>query len=159
GAAIMAHSCASSVPPELNPAVSLGVTLGTLARAGRDKATLVLSPGLAALGPWLEQMVSESLGKDGKGIVLVEGEPVAAPPVYGNDRVFVQVVLATARDAAQDTAVSELERAGHPVVRITVAEEIDLGQELFRWQLATAVAGSVLGINPFNAPDVEAAKV
>jgi hypothetical protein len=158
-AAVMVHSCASCVPPELNPGVSLGVALGTLARAGRDKVTLALAPALASLGAWLEQLVSESLGKDGKGVVLVEGEPLAGPDAYGKDRVFVQVRLRPAPSAEQDAAVQALEDAGHPVVRITLAAEADLGQELFRWQMATAAAGGVLGVNPFSSPDVEAAKL
>src|SRR5262249_12710622 len=134
-AAVMVHSCASCVPPELNPGVSLGVTLGTLARGGRDKVTLVLSPALASLGPWLDQIVSESLGKDGKGIVLVEGEPLAGPDVYGKDRAFVQVRLLAAPAPEQDAAVQALEAAGFPVARITLAEVADVGQEFFRWQI------------------------
>jgi hypothetical protein len=169
-AQVMVHSSASCVPPELNPGVSLGVFLGTLAEVGRDKVTLVLAPALAALGPWIEQLVSESTGKDGKGIIVIEGEPVGDPAVYGHDRVFVQIRLdggtrgttppsAGGALPAQDAAVNALEKAGHPVVRIGVAESIDLGQEMFRWLLATATAGAVLGVNPFSMPDVEAAKV
>lgn len=158
-AAVMLHSCASCVPPELNPGVSLGVAIGTLARSGRDKLTLALAPELASLGPWLEQLVSESLGKDGKGVVLIDGEPLAGPDAYGKDRAFVQVRLLSAPSAEQDRAVQALQDAGFPVVRISLAEVADVGQELFRWQMATAVAGSVLGVNPFSAPDVEAAKL
>jgi transaldolase/glucose-6-phosphate isomerase len=157
GASVMSHSCASCVPPEMNPGVRLGVALGALAEAGRDKATLVLSPALASLGPWLEQLFSESTGKDGKGVVVIDGEPLGPPEVYGGDRVFVQVKLAG--EGAADGALERLERAGHPVIRIGLAEKMDLGQELFRWQLATAAAGAVLDVNPFSMPDVEAAKV
>jgi transaldolase/glucose-6-phosphate isomerase len=158
-AAVMVHSCASCVPPELNPGVYLGVVLGTLALHGRDKVTLVMAPALASFGPWLEQLVSESTGKDGKGIIVVEGEPLGSPTVYDKDRVFVQIRLTPEPSPEQDAAVNQLEQAGHPVARISLAQKLDLGQEMFRWQMATAVAGAVLGINPFSMPDVEAAKV
>ncbi len=157
--AVMVHACASCVPPEWNPGVVLGAVLGTLAEQGRDKVTLVLSPGIASLGAWLEQLLAESTGKDGKGLVPVDGEPLGPPEVYGADRLFVHVRLASAPSPAQDAAIDALERAGQPVVRITLADVMDLGQEMFRWEVATAVAGSVLGINPFNQPDVEASKV
>src|SRR5262249_24529533 len=122
---------------------------------GRDKVTLAIAPPLAPLGPWLEQLVSESTGKDGKGIVIVEGEPLGAPEVYGDDGVFVQLTLG--RETSPDGAA--LEKAGCPVLRLAVPEVIDLGREMYRWQVATAAAGSVLGVNPFSMPDVEAAKV
>ncbi|MFQ5790506.1 MAG: transaldolase, partial [Acidobacteriota bacterium] len=157
-AEIMVHSCASSVPPEVNPGVELGVVLGTLARQGQDKVTLVSSPGIGTLGAWLEQLLAESTGKEGKGLVPVDGEALGTPEVYGDDRVFVYERLATEPDLGQDRAVDVLERAGHPVVRITLEDKPDLGQEFFRWEIATAVAGSVLGIHPFNQPDVEASK-
>jgi transaldolase/glucose-6-phosphate isomerase len=156
---IMLHACASCVPPELNPGVVLGAILGTLARQGRDKVTLVTSPGIASLGAWLEQLLAESTGKEGKGLIPVDGERVGAPGVYGNDRVFVYERLTSHPSADQDAAVTALEKAGHPVVRIALSSPMDLGQEMFRWEIATAVVGSILGINAFSQPDVEAAKV
>jgi transaldolase/glucose-6-phosphate isomerase len=158
-AEVMVHACASCVPPELNPGVTLGAVLGTLGRQGRDKVTLVASPGIESLGTWLEQLIAESTGKEGKGLVPVAGERVGAPGVYGDDRLFIYVRLNTGASPEQDAAVDALEKAGQPVVRINLAKPMDLGQEFFRWEIATAVAGSVLGINAFNQPDVEAAKV
>jgi hypothetical protein len=156
---IMVQSCASSVPPEVNPGVALGAVMGTLAREGRDKVTLVTSPGIDALGAWLEQLVAESTGKEGKGLIPVDREELGPPEVYGNDRLFVYQRLNTGPSKEQDEAVAALEKAGQPVVRITSEEPGDLGQEFFRWEIATAVAGSILGINAFNQPDVEASKV
>ncbi len=158
-AQIMAHSCASCVPPELNPGVRLGVTLGTLAEEGRDKVTLVLGPALTALGPWLEQLISESTGKDGRGLIVVEGERLGSPEIYREDRVFVQLKLADEATPDQDAALLLLERAGHPLIRLQLPDKLNLGQEIYRWQMATATAAAVLGVNPFNMPDVEAAKV
>jgi transaldolase/glucose-6-phosphate isomerase len=155
----MVHACSSSVPVEESPGVVLGTILGVLAKHGRDKVTLIASPGLRDLGAWLEQLLAESTGKEGKGVIPVDLEQVGPPEVYGKDRVFAYIRLASAPDAAQDAAVTALERAGQPVVRIAVADIYDLGQEFFRWEIATAVAGAVLGINAFNQPDVEASKV
>jgi transaldolase/glucose-6-phosphate isomerase len=137
----------------------LGIILGTAARNGRDKVTLITSPGISSLGAWLEQLMAESTGKQGKGIVPIDREDVGPPEVYGNDRVFAYVRLETAPDKAQDAQVAALEQAGHPVVRIPLGDIYDLGQEFFRWEIATAVAGSVIGINAFNQPDVEASKI
>jgi transaldolase/glucose-6-phosphate isomerase len=158
-AAIMAHACGSCVPPEQNPGVLLGAILGASARSGRDKVTLVASPGVAQLGAWLEQLLAESTGKEGKGIIPVDREPLGAPGVYGTDRLFVYLRLDDAPDVEQDAAIAALEEAGHPVVRIALGESHDLGQEFFRWEIATAVAGAVIGIDPFDQPDVEASKV
>lgn len=155
----MVHACAASVPVEENPGVVLGIILGVMAQHGRDKVTLIVSLGLRALGAWLEQLLAESTGKEGKGLIPVDLEQVGAPEVYGNDRVFAHIRLTSAPDAAQDASVEALARAGQPVVRIAVADIYDLGQEFFRWQIATAVAGSIMGIHPFNQPDVEASKV
>ncbi len=155
----MVQACAACVPPDDNPGVALGVVLGELGRAGRDKVTLVVSPGIAELGAWLEQLLAESTGKEGRGLIPVDGETLGTPGVYGEDRLFVYLRLETAPDHAQDEAVAALEGAGQPVVRIAVAEAEDLGREFFRWEVATAVAGAVIGINAFNQPDVEASKV
>lgn len=155
----MVHRCASGVPPEDNPGVVLGAILGVLARNGRDKVTLIPSPGIWDLGAWLEQLLAESTGKEGKGLIPVDREQAGPPEVYGADRMFVYVRLESAPASQQDAAVAALEKAGHPVVRIAVADPYDLGQEFFRWEMATAVAGSILGINPFNQPDVETSKV
>jgi transaldolase/glucose-6-phosphate isomerase len=158
-AAAMVSASSPRVTPEACPGVRLGAALGTLAKAGRDKVTILTSPALQALGAWLEQLLAESTGKHGTGLVPVDREPVGPPAVYGDDRVFVYVRDEAAPDPAQDSAVAALAAAGAPVITIPVAEAMDLGQEFFRWEVATAVAGSVLGIHPFDQPDVEAAKV
>lgn len=155
----MVHACASVVPADQNPGVILGAIMGTLAKAGRDKVTIFASPGIADIGAWLEQLLAESTGKDGKGLIPVDRESIGAPGVYGNDRLFAYLRLETAPDAKQDAAVAALEQAGHPVVRIAVPEIYEIGQEMLRWEIATAVAGSVIGINAFNQPDVEASKI
>src|SRR6202158_5369065 len=155
----MVEACKPSVPVEQNPGVMLGLIIGTAAKLGRDKITLITSPGIADLGAWLEQLIAESPGKLGKGITPCDREATGAPDVYGNDRIFAYVRLEAAPDAAQDAGVAALEKAGHPVVRIAVADTYNLGQEFFRWEIATAVAGSILGINAFNQPDVEASKI
>src|SRR5437660_8193424 len=155
----MVQACASCVPVEQNPGVVLGIILGSAARQGRDKLTIITSPGVSDLGAWLEQLIAESTGKNGKGIIPVDREELASPEKYGKDRIFAYIRLETAPDAAQDDKVAALEKAGHSVVRISMGDAYDLGQEFFRWEIATAVAGSILGINPFNQPDVEASKV
>ena len=155
----MVEACASCVPVEENPGVVLGLILGSAAKAGRDKVTIITSPGIYDLGAWLEQLLAESTGKQGKGIIPVDRETIGAPDLYGNDRVFAYLRLDSAPDAQQDAQVAALEKAGHPVVRIAVGDKYDVGQEFFRWEIATAVAGSILGINAFNQPDVEASKI
>jgi len=143
-----------------NPGLWLGVTLGTLARAGRDKLTLIIEPGAAALGAWIEQLIAESTGKHGVGIVPVDGEPLGKPGVYDDDRVFVRISSATDEtwQAATDRALDALAAAGHPVVDLHMDGEHALGGEFFRWEFATAVAGAVLGINPFDEPNVTESK-
>jgi transaldolase/glucose-6-phosphate isomerase len=155
----MVHSCAASVPPADNPGVVLGAIMGTLANQGRDKVTLITSPGIWDFGAWLEQLLAESTGKDGKGLIPVDLESLGAPEVYGNDRLFVYTRLDPGADAAQDAAVAALEAAGQPVVRINLSDPYQIGEEMFRWEIATAVAGSIIGINAFNQPDVEASKI
>jgi transaldolase/glucose-6-phosphate isomerase len=155
----MVHACASVVPADENPGVILGAILGTLQKQGRDKVTLFASPGISDLGAWLEQLLAESTGKEGKGLIPVDREPIGLPDVYGSDRVFVYVRLEDGADSKQDAGVEALEKAGQPVVRIQVANNYELGQEFFRWEIATAVAGSIIGINAFNQPDVEASKI
>ncbi|MFD0937674.1 bifunctional transaldolase/phosoglucose isomerase, partial [Methylobacterium trifolii] len=158
-ARIMVRSCGPAVPPSENPGVVLGAALGTAALAGRHKLTLVASPGLDSFGGWVEQLVAESTGKQGKGIVPIADEPVDVPAVYGNDRIFVYLRLDGQAEERQDEALRALEREGHPVVRITLDKAEQLPQEFFRFEMATAVAGALLGINPFDQPDVEASKI
>ncbi len=155
----MVEACKASVPVEQNPGVMLGLIIGTAATLGRDKITLIASPGIVDLGAWLEQLIAESTGKIGKGIIPVDREELGAPDVYGRDRIFAYLRLETAPDAAQDANVAAIEKAGQPVVRIDVSDIYRLGQEFFRWEIATAVAGSIIGINAFNQPDVEASKI
>jgi transaldolase/glucose-6-phosphate isomerase len=152
----MVESSGNAVGAHDNAAVRLGAALAGLAQAGRDKVTLVLSHKLRGLGPWIEHLLAESLGKDGKGLVPVDDEPLGPPAVYGEDRIFVAVTLEG--DTSQAAALSALEVAGHPVIRISLREPLDLGAEFFRWELATAAAGVVLGVNPFDEPDVARAK-
>jgi transaldolase / glucose-6-phosphate isomerase len=140
-----------------NPGVQLGLVLGESQRAGRDKVTIFASPGVADLGAWLEQLLAESTGKIGKGIVPVDGEPIGKPEVYGKDRLFAYLRLEG--ETALDAGVAALEAAGQPVVRIEVGKTMQVGQVFYLWEFATAVAGSVIGINPFDQPDVEASKV
>ena len=156
---VMAIACSSCLPVDKNPGVQLGLVLGVAAKSGRDKVTLITSPGIADFGAWLEQLLAESTGKDGKGLIPVDREALGAPEVYGSDRVFAYIRLEKGADAAQDKAVDALAKAGHPVVRIALSDIYNLGQEMFRWEIATAVAGSVIGINAFNQPDVEASKL
>ncbi|MCZ6632210.1 MAG: bifunctional transaldolase/phosoglucose isomerase, partial [bacterium] len=141
-----------------NPGVALGAILGTLAEAGRDKVTLVASPPFWDLGAWLEQLVAESTGKEGKGLVPVENEPLCEPEGYGEDRVFVYVRLQDKADPEQDRGVDALKAAGYPVVQIDVPDVLSIGAEFFRWEVATVVAGSILGINPFDQPNVQESK-
>ncbi|MGB7332280.1 MAG: bifunctional transaldolase/phosoglucose isomerase, partial [Terriglobales bacterium] len=155
----MVEACKAATPVEQNPGVMLGLIMGTAAKLGRDKITLITSPGIFDLGAWLEQLIAESTGKLGKGIIPVDRETLGAPEVYGNDRVFAYLHLEGASDPAQDAKVAALEKAGQPVVRIAVSDTYSLGQEFFRWEIATAVAGSIIGINAFNQPDVEASKI
>ncbi|MBN1954885.1 MAG: glucose-6-phosphate isomerase [Anaerolineae bacterium] len=151
----MAKKCRLDKPGE-NDGAWLGAVLGELGRAGRDKATLIISPQLASFGDWVEQLVAESTGKDGRGILPVVGEPIGSPRVYGNDRAFVYLRLAG--DDRFDAAVQALQDTGHPVIRLRLSDPYDLGGQFFLWEMATAIAGYRLGIHPFNQPDVEAAK-
>ena len=155
----MRSACLPSRPLRANPGAMLGLTLGAAARAGRDKVTFVIAPAYRSLGGWIEQLLAESTGKDGTGLIPVDGEAVGTCDLYGDDRIFVHLRDEAAPDGGQDPALAELERAGHPVVRLGLSSPHDLGGEFFRWELATAVAGAVLGINPFDQPDVEASKV
>ena len=155
----MAKACGASVAAGNNPGVILGAILGAAANQGRDKVTIVASPGISDLGAWLEQLLAESTGKIGKGIIPVDNEVLGTPGVYGQDRVFAYLRLDPAPDAAQDAAVDAIEKAGHPVVRIGLPDIYNLGQEFFRWEIATATAGAIIGINAFNQPDVEASKI
>lgn len=155
----MVEACGPSVAAQENPGVLLGIILGTAAKHGRDKVTIITSPGISDLGAWLEQLLAESTGKQGRGIIPVDREALGPSDIYGNDRIFAYVRLDSAPDAQQDAKLTALERAGQPVVRMSMADVYDLGQEFFRWEIATAVAGSIIGINAFNQPDVEASKV
>ena len=155
----MVRACDASVPVDQNPGAVLGAILGTLAKAGRDKVTLITSPAIRDLGAWLEQLLAESTGKQGKGLIPVDREKLGAPEVYGADRVFVYLRLDSSPDTAQDSQVETLRKAGQPVVTIHVGDIYDIGQEFFRWEIATAVAGSIIGINAFDQPDVEASKI
>jgi transaldolase/glucose-6-phosphate isomerase len=153
------HACGASVPATENPGVVLGAILGAAANQGRDKVTIISSPGISDLGAWLEQLLAESTGKIGKGIIPVDRERLAKSEGYGSDRIFAYLRLESAADQQQDAAVDALEKASQPVVRIAVREPYALGEEFFRWEIATAVAGSIIGINAFNQPDVEASKI
>jgi transaldolase / glucose-6-phosphate isomerase len=155
----MVRACGPDVAPKNNPGVILGAILGIAHNQGRNKITIIASPGIYDLGAWLEQLIAESTGKNGRGLIPVDRESIGAPEVYGDDRLFVYLRLESAPDAAEDAAIANLERAGQPTVIISIADVYDLGQEFFRWEFATAVAGSIIGINPFDQPDVEASKI
>ncbi len=154
----MRERCASDVPASENLGALLGVTMATLARQGRDKLTLVTSLSIGSLGLWVEQMLAESLGKDGKGIIPVAGEPLTAPAGYGDDRLFVCLRLEGDDNSAVDTAMEQIKSSRQSVVNLELRARYDLGAEFFRWEFATAVAGAILGIHPFDQPNVQAAK-
>jgi transaldolase/glucose-6-phosphate isomerase len=156
---VMTRACAPSAPPSANPGVLLGLMLGEAARTGRDKLTFFASKGLADLGAWLEQLVAESTGKQGKALIPVDGEPPGPTGAYGRDRVFVHLRLAGVDSPELDAAADALQEAGHPLVWITVNGRESLGQEFFRWEIATAIAGAVMELDPFDQPDVEASKL
>jgi hypothetical protein len=155
----MVVACGPEAAVESNPGAMLGIILGTAQQAGRDKVTIITSPDISDLGAWLEQLLAESTGKVGKGIIPVDREELGVPEIYGNDRVFAYVHTDHATDVGVEAKIAAIEKAGHPVVRISMADVYDLGAECFRWEIATAVAGSIIGINAFNQPDVEASKV
>ena len=155
----MARSCGPDVPPHENPGVQLGLAMGLAGLEGRDKVTILSSKKVADFGAWAEQLIAESTGKDGKGLIPIDGEPLGDPALYGNDRFFIDIRTEGESDAAHEDGLAALEKAGHPVVRIVMKSIDHLGQEFFRFEMATAVAGAVLGINPFNQPDVEDAKL
>jgi len=155
----MVRSCGADVPPHENPGVQLGLAMGLAGLEGRDKVTILSSKKIADFGAWAEQLIAESTGKEGKGLVPIDGEPLGDVSLYGNDRFFIDIRTEGESDAAHDDKLAALERAGHPVVRIVMKSIDHIGQEFFRFEMATAVAGSILGINPFNQPDVEDAKI
>jgi transaldolase / glucose-6-phosphate isomerase len=155
----MARSCGPDVPPHENPGVQLGLAMGLAGLEGRDKVTIVSSKKIADFGAWAEQLIAESTGKEGKGLIPIDSEPLGDPAVYGKDRFFIDIRTEGENDTAHDDRLAALEKAGHPVVRIVMKSIDHIGQEFFRFEMATAVAGAILGINPFNQPDVEDAKI
>jgi transaldolase/glucose-6-phosphate isomerase len=155
----MVFACGADAPPAQNPGFRLGAIIGEAAVAGRDKLTILPSKGLEPFGAWLEQLLAESTGKQGKGIVPVDLEPLGSVASYGADRLFVHLHLSGDADPELEAALKALADAGHPIVRISVARRELIGQEFFRWEIATAVAGAVIGIDPFDQPDVEDAKI
>jgi glucose-6-phosphate isomerase len=149
----------AKLAPKDNPAVQLGLLMGAAANAGRDKITIFTSPEIYDLGAWMEQLIAESTGKLGKGITPVDREKIAAPEVYGQDRIFVYVRLKGTACSCQDAKVAAIEAAGHPVIHIEIEDLYEIFGQFFAWEVATAAAGAVMGINPFNQPDVESAKI
>jgi transaldolase/glucose-6-phosphate isomerase len=156
---MMMRSCGADVPPSENPGAQLGIALGVAAAQGRDKVTILTSPGLASFGAWAEQLFAESTGKNGKGLIPIEDEPLGRPEVYGDDRVFIDLRLDGENDPDHEAKLAALEKASHPVIRVVQQSVDNIGQEFFRFEIATAIAGAVLGINPFDQPDVEASKI
>jgi transaldolase/glucose-6-phosphate isomerase len=155
----MVRSCGPDVPPQENPGVQLGLAMGIAGQEGRDKVTILSSKKIADFGAWAEQLIAESTGKDGKGLIPIDGEPLGEPGVYGRDRFFIDLRIDGESNKDHDEKLAAIEKAGHPVVRIAMKSIDHIGQEFFRFEMATAVAGAVLGINPFDQPDVEAAKI
>ncbi len=155
----MVRSCGPDVPPHENPGVQFGLAMGLAGLEGRDKVTILSSKKIADFGAWAEQLIAESTGKDGKGLIPIDGEPLDDVALYGKDRFFIDIRTEGENDAAHDDKLAALEKAGHPLVRIVMKSIDHIGQEFFRFEMATAVAGAVLGITPFNQPDVEDAKI
>jgi glucose-6-phosphate isomerase len=146
------------IPAADNPGLKLGAILGELGQQGRDKVTLICSQSIGSFGYWVEQLIAESTGKEGKGLVPIEGEGIGEPPVYGDDRLFIYLSVDTSKDRELDQGFEALQQAGHPVVRIHLRDPLDLAGEFFRWEVASAVAGAILNINPFDEPNVTESK-
>ncbi|MBI3286761.1 MAG: hypothetical protein HYZ68_01805, partial [Chloroflexi bacterium] len=154
----MLRCCDLGIPLKDNPGAELGAILGQAARVGRDKVTLVTTDPIGSFGHWVEQLLAESTGKAGAGLIPIQGEPLGDAALYGHDRLFVQMRVEGNRDEEVERRLSELEAAGHPVLRIPLEDTLDVGGEFFRWEVATAVAGALLGINPFDEPNVQESK-
>jgi transaldolase/glucose-6-phosphate isomerase len=154
----MQRSCGPEVPAEANPGLHLGAVLGLSARAGRDKVTFALSRSIAPFGLWVEQLIAESSGKDGRGLIPVQGEPLGEPGVYGDDRIFVHLRVQGDEDRELEQKLIALEQAGHPVIRIEIADRLSLGAEYLHWELATATACAVIGVDAFDEPNVAESK-
>jgi len=155
----MSHACASCVPATENPGLVLGAALGGLARNhNRNKVTFLIPEAISSLGMWLEQLLAESTGKEGTGLLPVAGEPVGKPNIYGDDRIFIHMQMKGTVDDVLEHSVSALREAGQPVITILLDDPVDLGQEFFRWEIATATAGAILGSNAFNQPNVQESK-
>ncbi|MEP6795428.1 MAG: glucose-6-phosphate isomerase [Saprospiraceae bacterium] len=153
----METSCKTD-PSALNPGISLGVVLGIAQGHGRDKVTFILSSSISSFGFWVEQLIAESTGKEGRGLIPVSGESTGQPDVYSEDRIFIHMYLSTDQNADDHAKVKALEEAGHPIVRIELADKLALGGEFYRWEIATAIAGLIMKINPFDQPNVEESK-
>lgn len=153
----MREACRQTAAKE-NPGAALGGLMAAMARSGRDKVTLLTSPALTSFGLWVEQLLAESTGKEGTGLIPVAGEPFASPTAYGTDRVFISLRLRGDRNASLDRTISSLQRAGQPVYALQLKDRYDLGGEFFRWEFATAIAGHALGIQPFDQPNVQESK-
>jgi glucose-6-phosphate isomerase len=154
----MTRHCGPTIPPQQNPGAFLGAVMGVLGQAGRDKVTLITSPRIQSFGLWAEQLLAESTGKEGKGLIPVAQEPMVPPSAYGQDRLFVALRLDGDANEKLDRHVAALKRAGYPVVQLRLRDRFDLGAEFFRWELATAIAGHYLRIHPFDQPNVQESK-
>ena len=154
----MANQCRQKEPLEANPGAALGTAMGVLARSGRDKVTVIASPTLSTFGLWVEQLLAESTGKEGTGLIPVAQEPVLVPSAYGDDRLFVHIRLKGDKNALLDGRLNALVQSGQPVLQCELQDRYDLGGEFFRWEFATAVAGHLLGIHPFDQPNVQESK-
>jgi transaldolase/glucose-6-phosphate isomerase len=157
-AALMKKNCSPEIPVVDNPAISLGAALGIAQKNGRDKVTFILSPSISAFGFWVEQLLAESTGKEGKGLIPVTGEELDSPRDYQDDRIFIYIKVKGEKNLPTEKKLSLLEHSGHPVVRIDLPDKLSLGGEYYRWELATAISGMLIGINPFNEPNVAEGK-
>ncbi len=154
----MQHECGHCIQADKNPGAWLGAVIGTMALKGRDKLTLVMSPRISGFGLWIEQLIAESTGKEGKGIIPIVAEPLVNPKYYGNDRLFIYLRMDDDDNSIVDESVNQIKSSGQPILTLKVHDKYDLGAEFFRWEFATAVAGSILNVNPFDQPDVQKSK-
>ena len=157
-ATAMAQACRGQLPSGENPGADLGATMASLAQVGRNKVTLIASPQISTFGIWAEQLLAESTGKEGSGLIPVANEPIISPTVYGTDRLFVYLRLKGDENRQLDRHVAGIARQGHPILTLALQDRYDLAAEFFRWEVATALAGHLLGIHPFDQPNVQESK-